>query len=53
MIQRTTAMLVQAPTHTGQTVCVTIFVRLHHRRKQPQRKLGIDEVSTAVTLEPR
>ena len=27
MIQRTTATLVQAPTHTRQTVCITIFVR--------------------------
>ena len=26
-----------AQTHTRQTVCVTIFVRLHRRRKQSQR----------------
>lgn len=52
MIQRTTAMLVQAPIETRQTICITIFMRLHRRRKQPQRYFGIAEVSIAVTVKP-
>ena len=52
MVQRTTATLVQAPTRTRQTVCVTLSVWLHRRRKQPQRYFGIDEVSTVVTVKP-
>ena len=50
MIQRTIETRVQVPTHTRQTACITIFVRLHRRRKQPQRHFGIAEVATAVTV---
>ena len=42
----------QAPTRTRQTVCLAISVRLHRRRKQPQRYFGIDEVSIVVIVKP-
>ena len=52
MMQRTTVTLVQAPTRTRQTACVTIFVWLRRRLKQPQCYFCIAEVNTVVTVEP-